>query len=105
MEEKLPQSFSELIQKSEVPVVVDFWAEWCGPCKMVSPVLEKLAQEFKGKLMVIKINVDRKPHIAAQYQVQSIPTIMMFHKGNQKMRLVGALPYEGIKQEVMKNLT
>jgi len=100
----LPKSFNELIQQSEIPVVVDFWADWCGPCKMVSPALEKLAQEFKGKLMVIKINVDKKPQISAQYQVQSIPTIMMFHKGNQKMRLVGALPYESIKQEVMKNL-
>ena len=104
MKENLPKSFNELIQKSEVPVVVDFWAEWCGPCKMVSPALEKLAQEFKGKLMVIKINVDRKPQVAAQYQIQSIPTIMMFHQGRQKMRLVGALPYDAIKLEVMKNL-
>ena len=105
MTKKLPKSFDELIQQSEIPVVVDFWADWCGPCKLVSPALEKLAQEFKGKLMVIKINVDKKPQISAQYQVQSIPTIMMFHKGNQKMRLVGALPYEAIKQEVMKNLS
>ncbi len=104
MIKKLPKSFNELIQQSEIPVVVDFWAEWCGPCKMVSTTLEKIANEFKGKLMVIKINVDNKPQIAAQYQIQSIPTIMMFHKGTQKMRLVGALPYEAIKQEVMKNL-
>jgi len=101
----LPKSFNELIQQSEIPVVVDFWADWCRPCKMVSPALEKLAQEFKGKLMVIKINVDKKPQISAQYQIQSIPTIMMFRKGNQKMRLVGALPYEAIKQEVVKNLS
>lgn len=105
MTKNLPKSFNQLIQQSEIPVVVDFWADWCGPCKMVSPALEKLAQEFKGKLMVIKINVDKKPQISAQYQVQSIPTIMMFHKGDQKMRLVGALPYESIKQEVMKNLS
>lgn len=104
MKKNLPKSFQELIQTSELPVVVDFWAEWCGPCKMVSPALEKIAQEFKEKLLVIKINVDQKPHIAAQYQIQSIPTIMMFQKGMQKMRLVGALPYEAIKQEVIKNL-
>jgi len=104
LKENLPKSFNELIQKSEIPVVVDFWAEWCGPCKMVSPALEKLAKEYKGKLMVIKINVDHKPRVAAQYQISSIPTIMMFHKGAQKMRLVGALPYESIKQEVMKNI-
>ncbi len=85
-------------------MVVDFWADWCGPCKMVSPALEKIARGFKGKLMVIKINVDNKPQIAAQYQIQSIPTIMMFFNGMPKMRLVGALPYETIKQEVLKNL-
>ena len=104
MKKNLPKSFDELINTSEVPVVVDFWASWCGPCKMVSPSLEKIAQEFKGKLLVIKINVDDRPHIAAQYQVQSIPTIMMFHKGASRMRLVGALPYEAIKKEVVKNL-
>jgi len=105
MANSLPKSFNELIQVSEVPVVVDFWAAWCGPCKMVSPALERLAQELKGKIIVIKINVDKKPHIAAQYQIQSIPTIMMFHRGVPKMRLVGALPYEAIRQEVMKHLS
>lgn len=104
MNKNLPKSFSELIQTSELPVVVDFWAEWCGPCKMVSPALERIAREFKGRLMVIKINVDQKQQIAAQYQIQSIPTIMMFHRGVQKMRLVGALPYEAIKQEIIKHL-
>lgn len=104
MKKNLPKSFSELINTSEVPVVVDFWASWCGPCKMISPSLEKIAQEFKGKLLVIKINVDDRPHIAAQYQVQSIPTIMMFYKGASRMRLVGALPYEAIKKEVVNNL-
>ncbi len=104
MDNKLPKSFNQLIQQSELPVVVDFWAEWCGPCRMVSPALEKIAQEFKGKLLVIKVNVDQKPNIAAQYQVQSIPTIMMFHHGMPKMRLVGALPYEALKQEITRHL-
>ncbi len=104
MQENLPKSFHDLIQTSAIPVLVDFWATWCGPCKMVSPALEKIAKEFKGKLRVIKINIDNKPDIAAQYQVQSIPTIMMFYKGAPKLRLVGALPYESIKQEVLKNL-
>lgn len=104
MKENLPKSFYDLIRTSEIPVVVDFWAPWCGPCKMVSPALEKIARELKGKLLVIKINVDNKPDISAQYQIQSIPTIMMFYKGTPKMRLVGALPYDAIKQEVLKNL-
>ena len=104
MKKILPKSFYDLIQQSEVPVVVDFWAPWCGPCRMVSPSLEKLAKEFKGKLIVIKINVDEKQEIAGRYQIQSIPTIMMFYKGNTLMRLTGAVPYESIKQEVIKNL-
>ena len=104
MKKNLPKSFYDLIHQSDVPVVVGFWAPWCGPCKMVSPVLEQLARKFNGKLIVIKINVDEKQHIARQYQVQSIPTIMMFFKGNTLMRLTGALPYEAIKREVEKNL-
>lgn len=104
MNKNLPKSFDELINQSDVPVVVDFWAPWCGPCKMVSPALEKLAKEFKGKLVVIKINTDQKPHIAGRFQIQSIPTIMMFRKGTPVMRLVGALPYESIKKEVEKKL-
>jgi len=104
MNKNLPKSFFELIQQSDVPVVVDFWAPWCGPCKMVSPALEQLAREFKGKLIVIKINVDEKQHIAGHYQIQSIPTIMMFNKSKTLMRLTGALPFEAIKREVEKNL-
>ncbi len=104
MKNKLPPSFFDLIQQSELPVVVDFWAPWCGPCRLVSPALERLAKEFKGILVVVKINVDEKQHIAGQYQIQNIPTIMMFHKGTILMRLTGALPYESIRQEVMSKL-
>ena len=104
MKNNLPKSFFDLIQQSDVPVVVDFWAPWCGPCRLVSPTLERLATEFKGKLVVVKINVDEKQDIAGRYQIQSIPTIMMFHKGNTLLRLTGALPYESIKQEVMSKL-
>jgi thioredoxin len=104
MKNKLPKSFFDLIEQSDVPVVVDFGAPWCAPCRMVSPALERLATEFKGKLVVVKINVDEKQHIAGRYQIQSIPTIMMFHKGNTLMRLTGALPYESIRQEVITKL-
>ncbi|MDZ7265184.1 MAG: thioredoxin [candidate division KSB1 bacterium] len=105
MKKKLPKSFTQLIQQSELPVVVDFWAEWCGPCKMVSPSLERIAQEFSGQLLVVKINVDEKPHIAAQYQIQSIPTIMMFKNGRSIMRVVGAQPYEALKRQIQSALS
>jgi thioredoxin 1 len=100
---KLPKSFFDLIKTSEKPVLVDFWAEWCGPCRMVSPTVEKIAKEYKGKLLTIKVNVDEKQHVAAQYQVQSIPTIMMFWKGEPVMRLAGAQPYDAIKSQIEEN--
>jgi thioredoxin len=96
----LPKHFEELIKVSEKPVLVDFWAAWCGPCKMVSPSIEKLAKEYKGRLTTVKVNVDEKQHIAGKYQIQSIPTIMMFWKGEPIMRLQGALPYDALKANI-----
>ena len=103
-EKTKPKSFFDLIKTSEKPVLVDFYADWCGPCKMVSPAIEKVAKDFTGKLMTIKINVDKAQAAAAKYQIQSIPTIMMFKNGKDVMRLTGAQPYEVIKREVQKNL-
>lgn len=99
-----PKSFFELIQSSGKPILVDFYADWCDPCKMVSPAIEKVAKEFSGKLMTIKINVDKAQAVAAKYQIQSIPTIMMFKNGESVMRLTGAQTYDVIKKEVQKNL-
>lgn len=99
----LPKSFFDLIKTSDKPVLVDFWAEWCGPCRMVSPTVEKIAKEYKGKLLTVKVNVDEKQHVAMQYQVQSIPTIMMFWKGEPVMRLMGAQPYDAIKSQIDAN--
>ena len=100
----LPKSFDALIKESDVPVLVDFWAAWCGPCRMVSPTVERIAKELKGKILTVKVNVDQKQHLAAQYQIASIPTIMLFHQGQVLMRLEGTLPYETMKAEIERRL-
>ncbi len=83
-------TFSEEIASSTEPVVVDFWAEWCGPCKMISPVLEEIASEQQGKLRVGKLNVDDNPDVARRFNVMSIPTLIVFQDGEPKKRLIGA---------------
>jgi thioredoxin 1 len=83
-------TFDESVLGSDVPVVIDFWAEWCGPCKMIAPVLEDIANENKGKLSVAKLNVDDNPDIARRYEVLSIPTLLVFADGELRKRLVGA---------------
>jgi thioredoxin 1 len=83
-------TFAEEIGSTSEPVVVDFWAEWCGPCKMIAPVLEEIAGEQAGKLRVGKLNVDDNPNVARQFEVMSIPTLIIFKDGEPKKRLVGA---------------
>ncbi|HYF04077.1 MAG TPA: thioredoxin [Patescibacteria group bacterium] len=102
--ETKPASFNEFIKKNELPVFVDFWAAWCGPCKMIAPAVEQLAKEFKGKLTVVKVNVDEKPHLARQYGVQGIPALMIFKDGKIAWRSAGALSYDALKREVEKVL-
>ncbi len=104
MSETVPKSFNTLLQSSEKPVLVDFYADWCGPCRMVSPAIARIAKELKGEITTVKINVDKKPAIAGQYQVQSIPTIMLFRNSKSIMRLQGALPYERLKAEIERAL-
>ena len=104
MSEK-PKSFFDLVKTSKKPILVDFYADWCGPCKMVSPAIVKVAKDFSGKIMTIKIDVDKAQAAAAKYMIRSIPTIMLFKNGKDVMRLTGAQPYEVIKREVQKNLS
>jgi len=83
-------TFDEEVGASELPIVVDFWAEWCGPCRMVAPVLEQIAAENAGKLRVAKVNVDDSPSVARRYDIMSIPTLVVFQDGVAKKRIVGA---------------
>lgn len=88
---------SEVLQSSQV-VMVDFWAVWCGPCQMVAPIVEELAQEYNGKLKVMKLNTDEAPEVAGKYQIMSIPTILFFKGGQVVEKLVGARPKQHFKQ-------
>ena len=85
-------TFDEEINSASTPILVDFWAEWCGPCKMIAPVLEEIASEQDGKLTVAKLNVDDAPDIARRFGVMSIPTMILFNDGEPATRLVGAKP-------------
>ena len=83
------KSFDEFIAQADRPVLVDFWAEWCGPCHMIAPTLEEIAKEYSGKAYVLKVNVDNKPHVAAKFHIQSIPTLILFEDGEPVWREAG----------------
>ena len=94
------QQWDQEVLGSETPVLVDFWAEWCGPCRMVSPIVEEIAGEKAGQLEVRKLNVDENPDTARRYQVMSIPTLMMFKDGAEAKRIVGAKGKQQLLGEV-----
>ncbi|HCT99462.1 MAG TPA: thiol reductase thioredoxin [Methylococcaceae bacterium] len=83
--------FNELVLESELPVLLDYWAEWCGPCKMIAPILDAVAEEFEGKLTVAKLNIDDNPQTPQKYGVRGIPTLMIFKNGEIEATKVGAL--------------
>jgi len=85
-------NFEEIVVKSDKPVLVDFWAEWCGPCRMIAPIIEELAKEFEGRAVVVKCDVDNSPGVAAKYGIRNIPTVLFFKDGKIADKQVGAVP-------------
>jgi thioredoxin 1 len=97
-------TFDEVLASSEEPVLVDFWAEWCGPCKMIAPILDEIATEQAGKVRVTKLNVDDAPDIARRFEVMSIPTLLVFRDGQVAKRIVGAKPKGALIEELSEFL-
>ena len=97
-------TFDEHVKGSDVPVLVDFWAEWCGPCKMISPVLEEIAEEQAGKIQIGKLNIDDNLEVTRRFDVMSIPTLILFKDGEPEVRLIGAKPKGQLLQEISADL-
>ncbi|MGQ9865051.1 MAG: thioredoxin [Pseudanabaenaceae cyanobacterium] len=97
-------SFETDVLQSEIPVLVDFWAPWCGPCRMVAPVVDEIAEQYAGKLKVVKLNTDDNPNVASQFGIRSIPTLMIFKGGNKVDVVVGAVPKATLANTIEKYL-
>jgi len=93
-------NFDEVVLQSDIPVLVDFWAEWCGPCRMVAPLVEEISEEYKGKAIVAKMDVDSNPIIIAKFGIRNIPTILFFKNGEVADKQVGAVPKTFIAQKI-----
>lgn len=98
------QNFESEVLKSDKPVLVDFWATWCGPCRMVAPLLDQIADEMDGKVRIAKLNVDENQQIAYQFQVSSIPTFILFKNGQMADRMMGAMPKSAFENFINRNL-
>jgi len=97
-------NFKSEVTDSQIPVLVDFWAPWCGPCRMVAPLLEELAKEYEGKVKVVKLNVDENQSTASEFGVRSIPTLILFKDGQLFEQKIGAQSKENLKQKIDKSL-
>jgi len=97
-------NWEQEVLKSDTPVLVDFWAQWCGPCRMVAPVLDQIADEMDGKVRIVKLDVDSNQKIAYQFQVQSIPTFILFKGGQMADRMMGAMPKASFESFINRNL-
>ena len=98
-------NFAETLQTSTTPILVDFWAEWCGPCRAIAPMLEELAGEYDGKLKIAKVNIDDNHELAIKYSIRNIPTMLLFKDGNVAETLVGALPKGQLKSAIERVLS
>ena len=98
------ESFDNEVLQSEVPVLVDFWAPWCGPCRMVAPVVDEIATQYTGQVKVVKINTDENPNVASKYGIRSIPTLMIFKGGQRVDLVVGAVPKTTLANTLEKYL-
>lgn len=97
-------TFKQEVLESEVPVLVDFWAPWCGPCRMVAPIVDEIASQYDGKVKVVKVNTDDNPSVASQYGIRSIPTLMVFKGGQRVDMVVGAVPKTTLANTLEKYL-
>lgn len=93
-------NFDQEVAQSKTPVLVDMWAAWCGPCRMIAPVVEELASKYQGKMKVGKLNVDDHPQVAAQFRIMNIPTLLLFKGGQEVDRIVGVIPKEELNRRI-----
>ena len=104
MMELTSKNFESEVVKSDKPVVVDYWAEWCGPCRIFSPIIDDISKQYEGKVKFGKLNTDENSDIASKYNIMSLPTVLLFEKGEVKAMSVGAIPKESFKKWLDKNL-